>query len=70
MIGSGELINSLLPFDLIDEIQLMVCPVLLGIGKRLFREGNPPRSLQLAGAVPFDSGMVLLTYGSADHPGM
>jgi dihydrofolate reductase len=63
--GSGDLINSLLQHDLIDEFQLMVCPVVLGTGKYLFNAGNAPKSLKLVNARCFDSGMVLLTYASA-----
>lgn len=60
--GSGTLVHSLLQLDLIDELQLLICPVVLGVGKRLFKEGNPPKTLKLAGAKAFSSGMVLLTY--------
>lgn len=60
--GSGDLINSLMQHDLIDQFQLMVCPVVLGTGKRLFKDGSAPRSLRLVGARSFDSGMALLTY--------
>jgi dihydrofolate reductase len=62
MTGSGDLFNSLLQHNLIDEFQLMVCPVVLGIGKRLFRDGNAPRSMKLASTRSFDSGMVVLNY--------
>lgn len=63
--GSGELIHSLLGSDLIDEFQLMVCPVVLGTGKRLFKGGNIPKSWRLVSARSFDSGMALLTYNSS-----
>jgi dihydrofolate reductase len=62
MIGSGELFNSLLQHDMIDEFQLMVCPVVMGIGKRLFIEGNALRSVKLTGTRSYDSGMVVLDY--------
>jgi dihydrofolate reductase len=62
MIGSGELFNSLLQHNMIDELQLMVCPVVLGIGKRLFIEGTAPRSMKLTGTRSYDSGMVALDY--------
>ena len=41
--GSGEVVNALHPRGLIDEYQLMVFPVTLGIGKRLFKEGSDKR---------------------------
>jgi dihydrofolate reductase len=63
--GSGDLFNSLLQHNLIDEFQLMVCPVVLGIGKRLFRDGNATRSMKLASTRSFDSGMVVLNYEPA-----
>jgi dihydrofolate reductase len=60
--GSGDLFNLLLQHNIIDELQLMVCPVVLGIGKRLFSDGNTPRSMKLASIRSFDSGMVVLNY--------
>jgi dihydrofolate reductase len=62
IVGSGELVRSLMQNDLIDEYQLMVCPVLLGVGKRLFNEGSDKKSLRLVDTRAFDSGMLLLTY--------
>jgi dihydrofolate reductase len=64
IVGSGELVRSLMQNDLIDEYQLMVCPVLLGVGKRLFNEGSDKKSLRLVDTKAFDSGMLLLTYRS------
>lgn len=62
MMGSGDLFNSLLHHNLIDEFHLMICPVVLGIGKRLFKDGNAPRSMRLASTRAFDSGMIVLNY--------
>jgi dihydrofolate reductase len=62
IVGSGELVRSLMQNDLIDEYQLMVCPVLLGVGKRLFNAGSDKKSLRLVDTRAFDSGMLLLTY--------
>jgi dihydrofolate reductase len=62
--GSGTLVFSLLQMGLVDELQLMVCPVILGVGKRLFQEGFDTQTLKLINAQSFSSGMVLLTY----HP--
>jgi dihydrofolate reductase len=63
--GSGDLVNTLMGHDLIDEYRLMVFPVVVGGGKRLFREGSATRTLKLIATRTFDSGVVVLTYGSA-----
>ena len=61
IIGSARLIQSLVEYDLVDEYQLMVHPVVLGSGKRLFPEGIN-LDLRLANANAFSSGVVLLRY--------
>ena len=63
--GSGELVNALHPHGLIDEYTLMVFPVTLGVGKRLFREGTDKSDLRLTDARTTDSGVALLTYRTA-----
>lgn len=60
--GSGTLVQSLLQQDLIDELQLMVFPVFLGVGKRLFPEGSNTKVLKLVDTKPFSTGMVMLSY--------
>ena len=60
--GSSGLINWLGKTDLIDEYRLMVFPIVLGSGKRLFRDGIDPKTLQLVDAKPFKTGVVVLTY--------
>ena len=59
--GSGDLVNTLMEHDLVDEYRLMVFPVVVGSGKRLFGEGGT-KTLRLIEAKMFDSGAVALTY--------
>lgn len=59
--GSVALVQTLLEYDLVDELRLLVYPVVLGSGKRLFG-GSTKIDLQLAETRAFDSGVVLLSY--------
>lgn len=63
--GSADLFNGLMHADLIDEYRIMVFPVVLGSGKRLFREGNDISHLRLADSRTFNSGVALHTYERA-----
>ena len=67
--GSADLVNALMEHDLIDEYRLMVFPVVVGKGKRLFEEGIDTKSLRLADSKTFDSGAVVLTYSPAEAEG-
>jgi dihydrofolate reductase len=60
ILGSGALVRSLLREGLLDELRLMVHPVVLGSGKRLF--GGERRTLELVDATAFGSGVVSLVY--------
>ncbi|MHB8578001.1 MAG: dihydrofolate reductase family protein, partial [Dehalococcoidia bacterium] len=60
--GSGELVQSLMQHDLIDEYRFMVHPILLGSGKRLFRDGSDTTVLKLVETKTFSSGVVVLAY--------
>ena len=60
--GSSTLTSTLLEHGLAEEIVLIVYPVLLGQGKRLFAEGTPPRAFELAGTGAFPSGIVMNTF--------
>jgi dihydrofolate reductase len=66
--GSGELVNALHPHGLIDQYTLMVFPVTLGVGKRLFREGTDKTDLRLTEAKLTDAGVALLTYQPSGQP--
>ena len=60
--GSSTLTSTLLEHGLADEVVLIVYPVLLGTGKRLFATGSPPRSFELVSTKSFPSGNILNTY--------
>ncbi len=60
--GSGQLVHTLMQHDLIDEYRLMVHPVLLGSGKRLFRDGSEKKVLRLVDTRTFSSGIIVLSY--------
>jgi dihydrofolate reductase len=62
--GSGKLIQSLMPDNLIDEYRLLVYPIVLGSGKRLF-QGGIDTTLKLVESRAFDSGVILLRYQPA-----
>ena len=67
LFGSGQLVHALSAQDLVDEYRLMVFPVVLGSGKRLFAEGSEKKTLKLVESKPFASGVVVLTYQPAEH---
>ena len=69
IIGSGALVLSLLGEGLLDELRLMVHPIVLGGGKRLFREGGDRMSLELVESRAFATGVLYLTYRPADEQG-
>ena len=62
VLGSGVLVRSLLREGLLDELTLMVHPIVLGSGKRLFDDDGARRSLELVDATTFGSGVVALVY--------
>src|SRR5262249_40178774 len=64
VMGSGELVRSLLASRLIDEFVLLIHPLLLGSGRRLFGDVGPDAKLRLAGSTTTDKGVVIATY----HP--
>lgn len=60
--GSPTLVRSLLQEDLLDELKLMVHPVVVGPGKRLFKEESDLKKLQLVDSKVTSKGVVILTY--------
>ncbi len=64
-IGSGTLVHSLLQDGLLDELRLMVHPVVVGSGRRLFEGGGDPKELELVDSRTFSTGVVSLTYQPA-----
>ncbi len=67
--GSPTLIRALLPYDLIDEYRLLVYPLVLGSGKRLFDETSQAK-LKLAESEAFSKGVVKLVYRRAVEAGL
>jgi dihydrofolate reductase len=63
--GSAQLSQALLEQDLVDELRLMVYPVVLGAGKRLFGETSDKKTLKLVESQPVGDGVVILVYGRA-----
>lgn len=63
--GSAQLAQTLLEHDLVDELHLMVFPVLLGSGKRLFGETSDKKALRLIDSKIVGDGIAILTYAQA-----
>jgi dihydrofolate reductase len=62
ILGSGELVRSLMQRDLIDEYALTIHPLVLGSGRRLFAEGGPFAALRLVEATTTTTGVVIARY--------
>jgi dihydrofolate reductase len=60
--GSAQLVQALLERDLVDELRLMIFPVTLGSGKRLFGETNDKKPLRLVDSKVVGDGVAILTY--------
>ena len=63
--GSGQLVQTLLAHDLVDELRLMVFPVVLGSGKRLFGDTSDKKRLRLADSKTVGDGIAILIYEPA-----
>lgn len=66
ILGSGELIQSLMRHNLIDEFVLLIHPLVLGMGRRLFPDDGPFAAFQLAKMTPTPTGVVIATYQLAE----
>lgn len=66
VIGSGDFAQTLMQHGLVDELALMVHPLVLGSGKRLFRDGNPRTPLRLVDSKTSGTGVLILTYEPAE----
>src|SRR3712207_4182340 len=63
--GRGTLVRSLLHLGLLDELRLLVHPIVVGGGKRLFEEGEEQTKLELVDSRTFSTGVLYLTYRPA-----
>jgi dihydrofolate reductase len=66
--GSGNLLRWLLDNQLVDEITLLVCPVIVGQGERLFPDSGPDIALDLVGSRAYAKGITLQVYRPAGRP--
>ncbi len=62
LMGSSTLTSAILEHGLADEIVLLVDPVLLGVGKKLFADGTPARAFELNSSTPTSTGIVVNSY--------
>ena len=62
MLGSGQLVRALLRDGLVDELTLMIDPIILGSGKRLFAEGLPLERFELASSTTTSKGVTVSAY--------
>ena len=69
IIGSATLVRSLLRVGLLDELRLMVHPLVLGRGKHLFEGAGEQEVLELVSSETFGTGVVFLTYRPSDEKG-
>lgn len=68
VLGSGELVHQLMLLDLVDELRLFIHPLLLGTGKRLFRDVPTPRRLRLMSSGTTSLGTLVLGYEVLRQP--
>jgi len=66
VIGSSELVQTLVAHDLVDEFRVMIDPVVVGGGKRLFRDDGALRPLRLLDSQVTTTGVIIATYAPAE----
>jgi dihydrofolate reductase len=67
VIGSTQLVQTLIEHDLVDEFKVMIDPIVLGGGKRIFRDDGALRPLQLVDSQLTTTGAILATYAPAER---
>jgi dihydrofolate reductase len=65
--GSAQLVQTLVEHDLVDELRLMVFPIVLGSGKRLFGETSDRKPMRLVDTQTLGGGVAVLTYEAVRH---
>ena len=63
--GSGNLLQTLMKHDLVDVFWLMIYPVTLGVGKRLFADGTIPAAFQVTESQVSSNGVIVVNYERA-----
>lgn len=66
--GSSDLLRTLQSADLVDQYRLLIFPVVIGEGKRLFSEGAKPAGLKLTGSTTTGAGVVFVSYEPTGKP--
>ena len=66
VLGSGELVRSLLRHDLVDELTLLIHPLVLGSGRRLFDDDGSMAKLRLTHSVTTTTGVIIATYQAGE----
>jgi len=66
VLGSGDLIQTLMHRNMVDEYVLLIHPLVLGQGQRLFPAGSPMTPLRLVGEKPTTTGVIIATYQPAE----
>jgi dihydrofolate reductase len=66
LIGSSQLVQTLVEHDLVDEFRVMIDPVVVGGGKRLFRDDGVRRPLRLVDSQVTSTGVIIATYAPAE----
>ena len=68
--ASSDLLQTLMPHDLVDTFWLMIYPLTLGTGKRLFANGTMPRMFKVTKSMVTPSGVIVVNYEKMGKVGM